>query len=373
MSFSRRILLRCLAAGALVGTAFPALNEPSDADPPVGPIRLDKNENAYGPSPKAVEAMRASVDLANRYPSGEYELLTEKIAMIHGIKADRVTLGAGSREVLRMAMAAYLPPRKKLVLASPTFDAVHQIAQVAGVVEIVPVPLNNRFAHDLGAMLARTDASAGLIYICNPNNPTGTLTRRQDLEAFLSKLPTTATVVIDEAYHEYVGASSDYASFIDRPVDDDRVIVIRSFSKIYGLAGLRLGYGVSSPSRARSLSASRLPWGVSTTAARAAAAALDDTGYVQLCAKRNTDDRQEFYNQVNARMFRGIDSQTNFVMLKSGLPPQQIIEHFKKNNVLLGPLIPAMPKFVRCSLGTSEQMQEFWRVWDLLPAHPMTM
>jgi histidinol-phosphate aminotransferase len=107
--------------------------------------------------------------------------------------------------------------------------------------------------------------------------------------------------------------------------------------------------------------------------ARAAAASLDDADHIRLSAKRNTDDRQEFFNQGNARMNRWIDSHTNFVMMKSGLPPQQLMEHFKKNNILLGPVIPQMPKYVRVSLGRPEEMLEFWRVWDALPPHPMTM
>jgi histidinol-phosphate aminotransferase len=373
MSFSRRELLRSIAASALTSAAITSLDEVVLARPPGTTIRLDQNENAYGPSPKAIEAMRACLLAANRYPRSECEELTERIARFHKIKHEQVTLGAGTREILRMAATAYLLARKKLVLASPTFDAMSETAQRAVGANLAKVALTRRSSHDLEAMLAEVDATTGLIYICNPNNPTGSLTPRKDLEVFLSKLPASAVVLIDEAYHDYVGTSSDYVSFIDHPLDDDRLIVTRTFSKMHGLAGLRIGYAVSSPQRSRELSASRLSWDVNVVAAHAAAAALEDSEHVRLCAERNRSDRQEFYNMVNARMMRQIDSLANFVFMNTGIPGAQVVEHFRKNNILLGPLVPQMDKYVRVSLGVPEEMREFWRVWDLLPPHEMAM
>jgi histidinol-phosphate aminotransferase len=372
MSFSRRDLLRHFVASTFTSATMASLDEFALARSASTVVRLDQNENAYGPSPKAIEAMRTCLVSANRYPAGEYEELAERIARFQKIKPEQVTLGAGSREILRMALTAYLPVRKKLVLASPTFDAIAEFAQAAGA-NLVGVPLTKRSGHDLDAMLAVADASAGLIYICNPNNPTGSLTPRKDLEVFIGKLPPSAVILIDEAYHEYVGTSSDYASFIEHPLDDERVIVTRTFSKIHGLAGMRLGYAISSPQRSRELSANRLPWGVNVLAAHAAAAALEDGDYVRLCAERNRSDRQEFYNMVNARMMRQIDSLANFVLMNTGLPGAQVVEHFRKNKILLGRLVPQMDKYVRVSLGVPEEMREFWRVWDLLPSHEMPM
>jgi len=378
MSFSRRNLLRSAAAGVFAGTTTPLLGGlhlasnavPMSADQPGGLIRLDRNENPYGPPQKAVQAIRASLELCNRYPRGEYEALSEKIARSHNVKQEQVLLGAGSRQILWMAATAYLSSGKRLVLASPTFEAVADFAQFGGA-EVVAVPLDKKFQHDLDGMLARATNADGLTYICNPNNPTGSLTPRKDLEAFLTKLPSRAVVLIDEAYHDYVAATPDYASFLDHPVHDSRVIVLRTFSKIYGLAGLRVGYAIASPQAVLKLSANRLQWSISVAAARAAAAALEDSAYVRLSAKRNTDDRQEFYNRENAHMLGSIDSHTNFVMMRAGLPSAQVLEHFKKHNVLLGPAIPRMDKYIRVSLGLPEEMREFWRVWDLLPPHPM--
>jgi histidinol-phosphate aminotransferase len=380
MSCTRRGILRAIGgtfAGS-VGRLVPRLllSEGSDSGLEernhAGPIRLNLNESAYGPPRKALEAMQAGFSSTNRYPGSEYESLTENLATFHRVKPEQIVLGAGCREVLRMAVLAYLSSGKRLVLAMPTYDPIARFAQAQGA-EIKAVPLNKRYGHDLDSMLARIDPSTGLVYICNPNNPTGTLTPRKDLETFLSRLPVNAAVLIDEAYHDYVVKSSDYVSFTDPPIGDERVIVVRTFSKIYGLAGMRVGYAVASPKVSQELRGGRLQWGVSVLAARAAAVALQEREFVASVAKQNTDDRQELFNQSNARMLRWIDSQTNFVMLNGGLPPQQIVDHFQKNGILLGPLVPEMPKFVRCSLGTRSEMREFWRVWDLLPPHPMAM
>ena len=239
------------------------------------------------------------------YPDGDYRPLVERIADFHKIKPNEVTLGCGSREVLRMAAAAFLTRNKTLLLASPTFEPVANLAKRVRA-QVIPVPLNKYYAHDLDAMLHHGDASTGMVYICNPNNPTGGL--RKDLEAFLEKLPAKIAVVIDEAYHEYVGPSSDYASFIDHPIDDNRVIVVRTFSKVYGLAGLRLGYAVSSKDVSLKLSLTQLERGINIVAARAAAAALDDSEYVRHSFRRNIDDRQEFYNRTNGRMLGPVDA-----------------------------------------------------------------
>jgi histidinol-phosphate aminotransferase len=275
-----------------------------------------------------------------------------------------------------MAAMAFLKPGKKLVEAAPTFPALGKLAQTAGI-EVADVPLNKRYAHDLPAMLSKVEPSyatstsssgTGLVYIVNPNNPTGTITPRKDIEAFIAKLPGGVTVLIDEAYHHFATPGADYESFLDRPIGDPRVIVARTFSKIYGLAGMRIGYAVASPEIAKRLAAGFPGWSVSVISARAAFAALDDVEYVRIGVKRNTDDRQEFMNQANARMLRCIDSQTNFVMMNPQRPPDEVIAHLKQHNILIGPKYPALDKYVRVSLGKPEEMKLFWQAWDLMPA-----
>jgi len=374
MHVSRRNFFCRIAAGAAAGAAASDLEElaqaapdsRSSSSPSEKTIRLDMNVNPYGPSPRVLKVIRENPEMVNKYPDGEYGPLVEQIARFHKVRPGQVTVGDGSREILRMAVGAYLGEGKKLVLASPTFEPMVGFAKQTKA-EVAAVPLNKRFAHDLDAMLHQTTAPAALVYICNPNNPTGSLTPRKDLEAFLKKLPPDVMVLIDEAYHEYVGPSSDYVSFIDHPVDDKRVIVVRTFSKIYGLAGLRLGYAVSSEEVSQKLSLLRLERGVNILAVLAAVAALDDPDYVRLSFGKNTDARQEFYNQTNTRMLRQIDSLTNFVFMKTGLPSSQVIEHFRRNNITLGPPVPQMDRYVRVAVGAREDMREFWRVWDLQP------
>ena len=372
-----------MGAGAAIAAAVPSLADASldaalgepwlAASRPGGPIRLSRNENAYGPSPKAIAAMQETArTAANRHPDADLEALRNKIAAVHHVTSEQVVLGCGSSEILRMAADAFAGPHKKLIAARPTFDLIGDYARHAGA-DVVAIPLTRTYSHDLDAMLASSDAATGLVYICNPNNPTGSLTRRQDLEAFLRQLPATAFVLIDEAYHHYAGTSSDYASFVDRPVDDGRVIVTRSFSNIYGLAGLRVGYAVAAVKTARRLASCGLPEGVNVVAAKAASSALDDADHVRRSVQRNDDQRQEFFNQANARMLRAIDSRTNFAMLNTGRPAVEIVEHFRKNHVLVsGPFAP-FDTHIRVSMGTSAEMREFWRVWDLMPAHKMSM
>jgi histidinol-phosphate aminotransferase len=380
MPISRRYLLRRLGAGAVTSAAispiqgfcFSEVWPRSRADLRAGPIRLDRNENAYGPSERAIAAIWEERNFANRYPDSECDCLANRIAQIQGVAPGQVVLSCGSSEILRLATVAFLGPGKKLVMASPSWSPIADFARSTGA-EVVAVPLNKEYAHDLTAMLARIDSSTGLVYVCNPNNPTGSLTRRDDLINFIHRVPSTAYLVIDEAYHDYVGETPQDASLIDQTVDDGRVIVTRTFSGIYGLAGLRIGYGIAAPRTAGLLAAGRLPLGVNLVAARAAAAALSDAEHIRVCAKRNSDDRQEFLNKVNARMLRAIDSHTNFVMLNTGQRAEGVVEHFRKNSIILPHPFPPLDKFVRVSLGSREDMQEFWRVWDLLPAHEMSM
>ena len=164
--------------------------------------------------------------------------------------------------------------------------------------------------------------------------------------------------------------SLDYASFLDRPVDDPRVIVVRSFSNVYGLSGLRVGYGVATPNTVRSLSRIQLPDSVNAVGCAAAIAALEDTEYVQRCVTRNVDDRQEFLNEASIRMLRVIDSHTNFVMFDTDRPAPRVIEHFKTNGIAIAGFFPYFAKYIRVSLGTPAEMREFWRVWDLMPRLP---
>ena len=377
MFITRRNLFRSLAAGA-VTTAIPSMAQQSagrkvrlesgDRGAVAPIIRLGRNENAYGPSAKVKSAMQeAALRTASRYPADQVEELTNRIAAFHRITPEQVVPGCGSSEILRMAVAAFLEPGKKLIVATPTCEVITGFAPPKAVIS---VPLAKDYSHDLNGMLSHVDDSAGLLYICNPNNPTGTLTRRKDIEELVRALPSTTFVLIDEAYHHYVSKSADYSSFIDSSLDDNRVIVTRSFSNVYGLAGLRVGYAVAKPATARRLGAYRIPDGVNAIAAKAAIAALDDADHVSASANQNTDDRQAFVNQAAARSVRAIHSHTNFVMINAGRPSDGVIEPFRQNGIALAPPIPSFDQHIRVSLGVPKEMTEFWRVWDLMPTLP---
>ena len=384
MAISRRRLFRQLGAGAAMSLGIAPLaraasaereiSHPAiDGDKTTVPVRLHKNENAFGPSASVVAAIRAATtSVVSRYPDAPDVLLRRKLADLHGVRPERIVLGCGSDDVLGMAIAAFGSGRK-VIVADPTYDGFVERARHDGA-ELIPVPLRSDYAHDLDSMLARADSSTGLVYVCNPNNPTGSVTRRRDLEAFISRLPASTHVVIDEAYHYYVGGSSDYASFIDQPMDDHRVIVTRSFSTVHGLGGLRVGYAVASPEIAARLEAAGFANNLNAVAALAAVAAVDDSDHVRVMSRRNADDRQEFANQANARMLRVVDSHANFVLLNTGHPAADMVAHFKKNGVLVAGPFRSFDKHIRVSLGSPDEMREFWRVWDLMPPnHVMTM
>jgi histidinol-phosphate aminotransferase len=335
-------------------------------------ILLYSNENAYGPSPKVTSIINSCDLSANRYPRMEYQSLVERIAGANRVKTEQVLLGCGSTDILRMASSCFLGNGKQLIQASPTFEAIEQYARAVGS-EVLSVPLARDFSHDLNSMLARTTPNTTLVYICNPNNPTATLTPRSDLEAFIRKLPATTYVIIDEAYHHYTATSAMYASFIDHPVDSDRVIVTRTFSKVYGLAGLRLGYAVAYPNAVREMRKFRTQDSINTVASQVVGAALDDTVAVEEFVRRNVDDRQEFFNQAMARALRPIDSRANFVMMNTFHPAQEIIDYFRKNKILIGGRFASMDTYIRVSLGRPEEMLAFWRTWDTLPYPKGTM
>ena len=374
MAISRRTLLQRLGAGALSAAAAPRVAFADSAASglarlPNGSIRLHRNESAHGPSPKALAAIRDAASQTARYPEAATASLRRTIADVHGVPLERVVLGCGSTEVLQMAIHEFAGRSKAIVTARPTFEIVAQLARRAGS-RIVDVPLKKDYSHDLEAMRERVDARTGLIYLCNPHNPTGSLTRRQDIDAMLQKLPPHVHVVVDEAYHDFVGEAADYRSLIDR-TDHPSVIVTRSFSKIHGLAGLRIGYGIAAAPTAARLRAHASSGDVNIVAARAAEAAIADREHVRERVNRIADERQEFLNHANARMLRSIDSLANFVMLNTGRPSAQVVDHFAKHRVLVAGRIAGFDKYVRVSIGAPAEMQEFWRVYDLMPGGHM--
>jgi histidinol-phosphate aminotransferase len=373
MRIRRRELLRQFGTAAAATALCSTLAESASvaADTTTRLVRLNRNESAYGPCEKAKAALHEAFTEVNRYPSEEAENLRAAVAVLHGVQPENITLGCGSTEVMRMAAEACLGPGKTLVTASPTFDFLAHAARLVGA-EVRSTQLTRDYAHDLDAMLTRTDATTGLLYICNPNNPTGTLTPKSNLEAFLPKVRSGVSVLIDEAYHDFVTPTGAYASWAARAATNPQLIVTRTFSKVYGLAGLRVGYAISSTETAKRLATQRLPMDVSVVAARVALAAVSDPAYAKKIAKLNEDDRQEFFNQANARMLRCLDSQTNFVLLRTATAGKEVADLLRAQGVLVAANYPYFEKHIRVSLGLPEDMQAFWHAWDAsMPHHPM--
>ena len=373
MLVSRRNFFRTVGIGAAAGATIPwasgrpipSVFEPTRSAPDRF-IRLDNNENAFGVCRNASAVMNSALSEVNRYPDADYDELTERIARFHGTKPSQVLLGCGSTEILRVAAMAFLGVGKQLVQPSPTFEAIARYTRSVGS-DVLSVPLDGKFAHDLGSMRGRVSPSTTLVYICNPNNPTGSITPRKDLEAFISGLPSNCHVLIDEAYHHYAGESAMYASFIDDPLADERIIVCRTFSKVHGLAGLRLGYCIAAPSSIERMRSYITFGSINGVAVRAAAASLEDRESIRDFVRRNRDERQEFFNQATARVLKPIDSHTNFVMMNTYHPCEGVIEHFRNENILIGRRFPTMNTYIRVSIGTPEEMHAFWKAWDKLP------
>lgn len=327
------------------------------------PIRLSSNENPYGPSPRVLEAMRESMAEANRYPNAAMEEMAARLARLHRIGRDQVMLGCGSTEILKMAADAFTGPGKRLVIASPTFEAIGFYARNRGA-EVVQVPLTGDFAHDIPAMLKVE--SAGLLYLCNPNNPTASLTPRRHIDELLAALPTTTWVVVDEAYHHFAVGAPDYQSLLDVPSSNPRLIVARTFSKIYGLAGMRLGYAVAPAATIERLRAHSFFDNVNVAVLRCGLAALEDHEATTTAVRRNAIERDQFLRQARHRGLTPIPSCANFVMVKIGQPVRPLIAQMQARGIEVGRPFPPLDSYLRVSLGLPDEMTAFWKTWDEL-------
>jgi histidinol-phosphate aminotransferase len=377
MAFSRRWFCQIfgIAAGVHMANALSIGSDFGEVGPAQddGFIRLDRNENAYGPPPRVIDAIRRAATQASRYPRSQSEELKNAIAHLHRIDRERVLLGPGSCDLLRLAAHAFLGRERPIVVADPTFGASEHYAARIGA-PVIKVPLTRELDHDLDTMRTRCrDNGRGLVYICNPNNPTGTLTSWKEIEKFVASLPASTVVVVDEAYHEYAGVSGMYASLIDKTAVSDRLVVLRTFSIAYGLAGLRVGYAVGTPKTLDAMRAFATEDNVNTIAASAALAALESADVIREYVRRNDDDRQDFFNRATERMLKPIDSHANFAFMNMFNPAADVIQHFRQHGILVGPQFSSMSTHIRISFGTPDEMTEFWRVADLLPMHDVAM
>lgn len=354
-SLTRRTFTHLLG-GAAASAALPLPLLATAQPRTLETIRLSANENPYGPPQSAIAAMREAFPLASRYPDDEAEALAKDIAAMHGVPVERVLLGNGSGEILKLVAAAFVDSRRKLVVAEPTFEAVIGYARTAGG-EVVRVPLNDRHAHDLPKMLEAAKDS-GLVYVCNPNNPTATVTPAATLKSFIAAVPRETRVLVDEAYHHYADGS-DYESVMPLVAAHPNLVVARTFSKIYGMAGLRCGYCLANEQTIAKLQ-SHQPWdSVNVMALVAARAALGDTRHVVDGRKLNSATREWLREQVERIGFAVLPSAANFVMIDTRRDVRPVITALRERGVRVGRLFPAMPQHLRVTIGKPEEMRRF--------------
>ena len=361
---SRRSFARLLTIGAAAAVARPRLNfaaEPqgspaATAAPTTGVIRLSANENPYGPSPKALEAITNSFGLACRYPDEHNNVLVDKLAKLNGVNHDQILLGDGSGEILKLCAETFTgQQRGPLIAADPTFEAILKNAAANGA-EVVKVPLTNSFAHDLPKML--TAARGGLIYVCNPNNPTASITPKDELRDFIAKTPRETMILVDEAYFHYAD-SPDYESVIALTKDHPNLIVSRTFSKIYGMAGLRCGYCVAQKETIDRMRPYQMWDSVNIMALAAASASLDDPDQVPNGQRLNSEAKMFVTSELARAGYKTIPSQANFIMIDCRRPVVPLIKAMKEQNVHVGRLFPALPNHMRVTIGKKTEMETF--------------
>jgi histidinol-phosphate aminotransferase len=368
-ALSRRGFTKLLGAGAAFAALRPTLglseSTPKPAElKPSDVVRLSSNENPYGPSPAALKAMTAGFALAWKYPDDTMDELVEALAKLNQVSKEQILPGAGSGEILKVSVAAFTGPARKLVVGDPTFEAAAGHAKTSGA-EVVKVKLNDAYGHDLPKMLETT--GAGLHYICNPNNPTASLTPKGELRAFLAKVPRETIVLVDEAYHHFV-ESADYESVIPLIKDYPNLIVARTFSKIYGMAGLRCGYCVAQPDKIELMRAQQSWDSVSVMAIVAAQASLADSAQVENGRKNNSEVRKFVCGELDKLKFTYIPSHANFIMIDMRREVKPVIAAFREKKVHVGRVFPPLPNHLRVTIGTKPQMERFVAVFKEVTA-----
>ena len=362
ISISRRDFARLLGAGAAAAVVRPHISFAKPAQTVTTPltesgiVRLSANENPYGPCPKAFQAITDSFGLACRYPDDHTNALIDKLAKLNGVNHDQILLGDGSGEVLKLCAETFTGPQNgKLVVADPTFEAIVNNASANGA-DVDKVPLTSTYAHDLQKM--RSSAKAGLIYVCNPNNPTASITPKNEVRDFISKTPPQTTVLLDEAYFHYAD-TPDYESVIPLVKDYPNLVVSRTFSKIYGMAGLRCGYCIAQKQTIDRLRRNQMWDSVNCMALAAATASVDDLDHVLNHQRLNHESKAFVTAELHKMGYDQIPSQANFIMFDCKRPVVPLIQAMKQRKVHVGRLFPTLPNHMRLTIGKKSEMEIF--------------
>lgn len=350
---SRRSFTRLAALGA--GAAATGVHISVAHNPASTVARLSSNENPHGPSAAALKAVRDHLSLANRYPDAEEDLLTEAIAKLHSVSTDQILLGNGSSELLKVVSDCFSGPDRSVVMAQPTFEVIARHSRDRGT-DVMEVPLTADFRHDLAKM--QEAKNAGLIYICNPNNPTASITPKEELRMFVYGVPSKTTLVIDEAYHHYV-ESSRYESLAPLVNRRENLVVLRTFSKIYGMAGLRCGYAIATAELIKRMRRHQSFNNMNVAALVAARASLAEQTRVAQQRTLNSDTRKSVVKQLAELGYRTIPSEANFIMVDMERPVRPLITALRERAVQVGRVFPALPNHLRVTIGTPAEMNMF--------------
>jgi histidinol-phosphate aminotransferase len=323
---------------------------------PAGIIKLASNENAFGPSPLAIEAAKNALGQSQLYPDGGCLALRKRLASFHGLDPGQFVIGSGSNEIIEFLGHVFLNPGDEVVMGLPEFVVYRLVALLFGA-KAVEVPLVNH-RNDLKALARAVTQKTKLVIVATPNNPTGTANTEQELLGFIRSLPPTAICVVDEAYTDYALNAPDIRSLIK---EGRNVIGLRTFSKVYGLASLRIGYGYAGAELASLLDRIRQPFNVNAIAQAAAIAALDDVRFTRMCvdeARKGLRILEKGFSELGLEY---VPSEANFVLVKVG-DGGRVFEALQRRGVIVRPLKTYdMPEWLRVTAGTPEQNERFLR------------
>lgn len=320
-------------------------------------IKLASNENPIGPSSLAVEAIKAAAEKVNLYPDGNSYYLKNDLAKHLNVKPENLILGNGSNEVLTVMGDTFVSPGDEVIYSEQAFVVYTLVANICGATSVM-VPLKN-YTHDLVAMASLITGKTKVIFIANPNNPTGTMVTAEEVEAFMQRVPEYVLVVFDEAYYEYV-EREDYPQTLKYVYEGRNVIVLRTFSKIYGLAGLRIGYGISNEHIIELMNKVRQPFNANLIAQEAARASLQDVTHVEKSKQNNSAGKAYLCSKLEEMALEYVPTEANFILIHLSRSGQEVTDELLKLGVIVRPMAGyKFPNSIRVTIGTSEQNQRF--------------
>jgi histidinol-phosphate aminotransferase len=366
MSLSRRDVLTASAL-LLAGPGFALRAAGREAAAPGGnPIVLCWNENPYGPSPAARAAVSEAIGVSCRYPDDELDPLVEALAKREGVGTDSIVTGTGSGELLRALGMLAARDGGEIVAAEPTYTELTRYAEGCGA-KIHFVPVDTKLRHDLPAMHAAVSARTRAVYLCNPNNPTGTTLPAAEIRKFVAALPASVTTIVDEAYMDFaVGA--DVGSVADLSQGERRVVVLRTFSKIHGMAGIRCGYAVARKDVAKELADARMTT-PNVFAVRAARASLGDQAFLTDCRRRILGSRVRITTELTRLKLPYAEPQGNFVFFDTGMPLKRFTELMRARNILVGRRFAPYDNWCRITIGTEPETDAFLKALPEVTGH----